>query len=143
MFPRGSATMFAHTQKLLALVSKVITAMPQSIAISGHTDATKYSAEAVYTNWELSSDRANASRRGLLTLGVPPERIARVVGRAETEPLLVDDPSNPRNRRISIVLLRGTGVEGENTKNTEDPEGAPMPGAPVPTPDGASPEKTK
>lgn len=134
MFPRGSARMFAHTEKLIAMVSKVIGTLPQDIAISGHTDATRYSPGAVYTNWELSSDRANASRRGLLALGLPPERIARVVGRAETEPYLADDPSNPRNRRISIVLLRGTGVEGDNGAVIPEPDNAKGKEAPKPAP---------
>ena len=142
MFPRGSARMFEHTRRLLELVSKVVTAMPQKIAISGHTDATKYSTGAKYTNWELSADRANASRRGLLALGLPPERIARVVGRAEVEPFLANDPTDPRNRRISIVLLRGTGVEGENAGKSGDVEGEPKPDASVPASNGVALPKT-
>lgn len=109
MFPRGSAEMYGHTRKILELVAKVIQSMPQQIAISGHTDATRYVSSRGYSNWELSADRANASRRAMLELGVPFERVARVVGMAATEPLLSDDPTNARNRRLSIVLLRGTG----------------------------------
>ena len=117
MFPRGSAEMFDHTRKALGLVSKVIQKMPQNIAIAGHTDATKFHGGASgYTNWELSADRANSSRRALIELGVPPQRLARVVGAAAQDPLVGDDPTNPRNRRIAIVLLRGTGRANEGQK---------------------------
>ena len=109
MFPSGGANMFLHTKKLLELVSKVILSMPQKLAISGHTDAVKFVSDTGYSNWELSSDRANASRRQLIHSGVPYDRISRVVGKADTEPLLKDDPKNPKNRRLSIILLRGTG----------------------------------
>lgn len=109
MFPSGAATMYEHTQKVIGLVVGVIEKMPQHIAISGHTDAVPMGGRSDYTNWELSTDRANAARRYLLQAGVPESRISRVVGRAATDPLLVDDPTNARNRRLSIVLLRGTG----------------------------------
>ncbi len=112
MFPRGTAEMFDHTQNMLSLVAKVIEKMPQKISIAGHTDATKFvSGGQSYTNWELSADRANSSRRVLMQQGVPEDRISQVVGKAAEEPLLADDPSDPRNRRISIILLRGSGEE--------------------------------
>lgn len=109
MFPRGTAQMYEHTQNMLALVAKVIEKMPQKIAIAGHTDSTKFRGEAGYSNWELSADRANASRRALIDMGVPEDRISRVVGKAAEEPLVEGDPANPRNRRITIILMRGTG----------------------------------
>ena len=112
MFPRGTSEMFEHTQKMLGLVAKVIEKMPQKISIAGHTDATKFvGGGQSYTNWELSADRANASRRVLMANGVPEDRISRVVGNAAEDPLLQDNPSDPRNRRISITLLRGSGEE--------------------------------
>ena len=110
MFPRGSAKMYLHTRRVLELVAKVMEKMPQKVAISGHTDSVKFGGGATgYTNGELSADRANACRRALIELGVNPDRLARVVGRAATEPILKEDPKHARNRRISIVLLRGTG----------------------------------
>ncbi len=116
MFPRGSAKMYLHTRRVLELVAGVINKMPQKVAISGHTDSVKFSGGAGdYTNWELSADRANAARRALIELGVDPARLARVVGRAATEPLLKDNPKDAKNRRISIVLLRGTGHLEEAT----------------------------
>lgn len=109
MFPSGGARMFPHTKQLLHLVSKVVLSMPQKISISGHTDAVRFSNDRGYSNWELSSDRANAARRELVGYGVPYERVSRVVGKAETEPLKPDDPNDAANRRLSITLLRGTG----------------------------------
>ncbi|MFC1672793.1 flagellar motor protein MotB [Pseudomonadota bacterium] len=112
MFPSGGASMYEHTEKVLGLVITVINKMPQNVAISGHTDAVPMGGpNSDYTNWELSSDRANAARRYLINSGVPESRISRVVGKAATEPLLVDDPKNARNRRLSIVLMRGTGEQ--------------------------------
>ncbi|MBI1364270.1 MAG: flagellar motor protein MotB [Proteobacteria bacterium] len=106
MFNSGSADMEPYAKQLIATVTKVIAKMPNKIAVAGHTDATPYRAGATYTNWELSADRANACRRELLANGLPPERIARVSGRADRELLMADDPKSPRNRRISILLLR-------------------------------------
>jgi len=121
MFPSGSAAMYEHTERVLGLVVQIINKMPQNIAISGHTDAVPFGGnDQSYTNWELSSDRANSARRTLLNLGVPATRMSRVVGKAAMEPLLPDDPTNARNRRLSIVLMRGTGEAP-----VEEPAGPP------------------
>jgi chemotaxis protein MotB len=109
MFPSGGSSMYLHTKKVLELVAKVIKAMPQKIKVAGHTDSTQFITKTGYSNWELSADRANASRRVLLDLGVHESRFSRIVGMAATDPLLADDTENPRNRRISLILLRGTG----------------------------------
>lgn len=106
MFPPGSSAMYEHTRKLLLLVGKVINKLPQKIAISGHTDAGGFTDPSGYGNWELSADRALASRRILLQAGVEDVRISRVSGRAAADPLLPNDPDNPKNRRVSIILLR-------------------------------------
>ena len=111
MFPSGGSDMYLHAKKVLELVSQVILEMPQNIAISGHTDAAKFVSDTGYSNWELSADRANNARRVLKDLGVADGRVARVVGRADTEPLIPEDPKNARNRRLSIILLRGTGEQ--------------------------------
>ena len=109
MFASGSAEMFPHTRRLLELVSKVILKMPQQISISGHTDAQRFVSNTGYSNWELSADRANAARRELVHYEVPFERVSRVIGKAATEPFLPDNPNDAKNRRLSIVMLRGTG----------------------------------
>jgi chemotaxis protein MotB len=108
MFPLGSAVMYDHTRRLLAEVAKIIAKLPNHIAVSGHTDSTPYSRSSNYTNWELSTDRALAARRALLASGLPEGRITRVIGKADTEHLVPDEPNSPRNRRLSIVLLRET-----------------------------------
>ena len=110
MFPLGGSEMFGHTRELLTVVARVLRDQPNQIAVDGHTDGLQFSSENGYSNWELSSDRANASRRALLDAGLQPDRIARVVGKADTDPLFKDDPASPRNRRISIVLLRDSPV---------------------------------
>ena len=111
MFPRGSTEMYLHTRRLLELIAGVIVQMPQQVAITGHTDATPYVRDNGYGNWELSTDRANAARRVILTYGVPELRVSRVVGKAATEPLIVEEPVAPANRRLSVVLLRSASAD--------------------------------
>ena len=108
MFESGSARMLSHTKELLSKILQAIQALPNDIAILGHTDAVPYHGDDGYSNWELSTDRANASRRALTEAGLPASRIVRVVGMADTEPLIPEDPNSPQNRRISILILRGS-----------------------------------
>jgi len=130
MFPSGSAEMFDHTRKLLSLVVDAIRKLPQQIAIKGHTDSTPYANTHGYSNWELSSDRANSSRRALIKAGLPPERISSVVGLADTDHLDKDNPFSPRNRRISIILLRNSAPRA--LASAPAPRPAPADGAPAP-----------
>jgi chemotaxis protein MotB len=106
MFPLGSARMYEHTRKLLGLVVGAVKQLPQQVAVKGHTDAAPFVNDQGYSNWELSTDRANSSRRALIEAGLPTARIASVVGLADTEHLDKENPLSPRNRRISIILLR-------------------------------------
>lgn len=108
MFPAGSSEPYLHTRRLLEVVGNIVKEMPQKVSIAGHTDSTGFKDQTQYSNWELSSDRANAARRFLMRYGVPPERVARVEGKAFADPLVADDPANPRNRRLTVVLLRGS-----------------------------------
>lgn len=78
--------------------------MPNELTISGHTDSVPYTRAASYSNWELSADRANATRRVLLANGVSPERITRISGLADTAPLDQGRPDAPENRRISVTV---------------------------------------
>lgn len=105
MFPLGSATPNDNLRRLFNTISQVVARLPNRISVTGHTDATPFQ-RTNYSNWELSTDRANSSRRGLIEAGVPANRISHVVGKAEQEPLFAENPNDPRNRRISIVLLR-------------------------------------
>jgi chemotaxis protein MotB len=105
MFATASSKMNDHARKLMQMIAKVAEKMPNQLAISGHTDALPYRANNEYGNWELSSDRANASRRAMLDAGIPAARFQVVTGRADLDPLIPTDPKNAANRRISIVLL--------------------------------------
>ncbi|WP_199899673.1 OmpA family protein [Sneathiella glossodoripedis] len=115
MFEPGSTEIKPGIKKLLAKVVKAIEPLPNNIAVDGHTDSSG-SSNPSYTNWELSSDRANSSRRALIEVGLDPDRIERVSGKADTEPMIADDPSNPGNRRITLTLLRETPVLPPNLK---------------------------
>ena len=86
MFPPGSARMFDKTKMLLREITEVALGMPNEISVRGHTDASRYAAGATYTNWELSADRANASRRVMLETNMPYERFHDVMGKADSEP---------------------------------------------------------
>ncbi len=116
MFPSGSAQMFTKTRDLMKLVGQTITKLSNPISVRGHTDAAPYPAGNRYDNWELSADRANASRRALLDGGVPPVRLANVLGKAATDPIDTANPLAPINRRISIILLREKPTEQEVKK---------------------------
>ncbi len=106
MFKGGTDQMNERTKQIMREIAVVIGKLPNDLSISGHTDASPFETKDGYSNWELSSDRANASRRVLQEAGIPPERIARVVGRADQDPLTPEDPFLSENRRISIILLR-------------------------------------
>ena len=105
MFKSGSAEMAATTKRVLEQIAKVIQKLPNSISIAGHTDASPFDRRG-YTNWELSTDRANASRRALIGAGIELDRVVKVIGNADMDPLTPEDPFAAHNRRISIVLLR-------------------------------------
>jgi chemotaxis protein MotB len=111
MFSTGSAVMNPRSKELLEKVAEVVKTLPNKIEISGHTDAQPYPGGHDYTNWELSADRANASRRVLVGAGISPDRLDKIEGMADTDPFVKADPFDPQNRRISIVLLRQPGPE--------------------------------
>ncbi len=106
MFPSGAVDMNERALSLLAKVAQVVKQLPNNISITGHTDSTPFRSRNGYSNWELSSDRANASRRAMIDFGIAPGRIAYVTGKADTEPVDTADPMAPNNRRIAIVVLR-------------------------------------
>ncbi|TDQ40587.1 flagellar motor protein MotB [Tepidicella xavieri] len=106
MFDVGSALVRPYMREILREIGAALAEVDNRISISGHTDATPYGSGARgYSNWELSADRANASRRELVAAGLPDEKLARVVGMGSSQPLLADRPFDPVNRRISILVL--------------------------------------
>lgn len=106
MFPSGSSRMFKQMQDLLIKVASAIKDVPNKIDISGHTDAVPYSTTSMFSNWELSAERANATRRVLAQSSIPDYRFNSVVGRADKELFDIEDPKSANNRRISITILR-------------------------------------
>ena len=106
MFPSGSARMFEKTRRLLGKVTEIVQGIQNDVSIRGHTDASPYGPGSDYTNWNLSSDRANSSRQAMEEFGMPEQRIFNVIGKAATDPLITDNPLDPQNRRISIILMR-------------------------------------
>lgn len=113
MFPSGQAQMYDETYKLISKVQTIISKLPQKISLRGHTDSIPYGASATYDNWNLSADRANAARQALVKAGLAPTRIYNVAGKADTEHLFPKDPTNPQNRRISIILMREYPADGK------------------------------
>ncbi len=103
-FPIGSARMKSASVLALQLIGSELAQLQHAVVLEGHTDGAKFGADGQYGNWELSSDRANAARRILETVGVTGGRIVEVRGYADTKPRLADDPMSPANRRITIFL---------------------------------------
>jgi chemotaxis protein MotB len=106
-----------YTREILREIGHALNDMPNRISLSGHTDATPYSTgERSYSNWELSSDRANASRRELIAGGMDETKVLRVVGLAAASPLDKEDTFNPINRRISIIVMNRAAEEAFNNQ---------------------------
>jgi chemotaxis protein MotB len=106
MFALGGAAPNERSRQLIARVAQVAARLPNAVAISGHTDATPFRGGGERSNWDLSAERANATRRLLAEAGLPDSRIRSVTGNAERDLLLPDQPNAAANRRVSITLLR-------------------------------------
>jgi chemotaxis protein MotB len=106
MFQSGSADLEPYTRDILREIGKMLNEMPNKISLSGHTDAQPYvTTDRRYSNWELSADRANASRREMIGGGLAEDKIVRVVGLSSAVLFDKAHPLNPINRRISIIVL--------------------------------------
>ncbi|MCX7816623.1 MAG: OmpA family protein [Syntrophales bacterium] len=106
MFALGSAEPTPRAKQILSVIAENIQDLQNKVAIEGHTDAAPFKSSQI-TNWELSTARASAARRELESKGLDPQRIARVVGFADQELFIKDNPRDPRNRRISVTILTG------------------------------------
>lgn len=122
-FDSGSAHVKSETRQILALIGKELAALPQAIAVEGHTDAAPFGRDRAYTNWELSADRANAARRIMEEAGLPPAHVKAIRGFADTILRTPEEPFNARNRRVSIV------VQNEKAARSAQAAGT-TPGAP-------------
>lgn len=106
MFATGSANVQPYMRDILRELGPVLNELPNKISISGHTDASQYArGERAYSNWELSADRANASRQELVAGGMNEDKVMRVQGLSSSMSLVKDDPYAAVNRRISLVVL--------------------------------------
>ena len=106
MFDSGSAVVKPYMRDLLREIGAILTEVPNLLTLEGHTDATPFSGgERGYSNWELSADRANATRRELMTGGLSENRVLRVQGLAYSQPFDREGPTSPANRRISIIVM--------------------------------------
>ncbi len=106
MFASGSATVQPYMRDLLRALGGLLAEVPNRLTLEGHTDAMPFGrGERGYSNWELSTDRANASRRDLLAGGLPEDHVLRVQGLAASNPFDRKDPAAPANRRISVVVM--------------------------------------
>ncbi len=106
MFASGSPAVQPYMRELLRAVGKLLSEVPNRLTLEGHTDALPFpGGERGYSNWELSADRANASRRELINGGLPDDQVLRVQGLAASNPFDRKDPTAPANRRISIIVM--------------------------------------
>ena len=103
-FPFGSAQIKPDGVVALRVIGEELARLENPISIEGHTDAAPFSRGAAYTNWELSNDRANAARRVLEASAIPSRRIVEVTGYADRQPRNAQNPRDPSNRRISLML---------------------------------------
>ncbi|MGA2672985.1 MAG: flagellar motor protein MotB [Terracidiphilus sp.] len=133
-YQSGSARLSESGQELLALLAAELKTLPNNLLIEGHTDATQYSTDANYSNWELSADRANSARRLLQQDGVRSDQVTQVRGYADQLLRVKDNPSDPSNRRISILVKNGadgappnlsTARGADAQPNAENPKAAP------------------
>jgi chemotaxis protein MotB len=120
LFDSGSARLKPYTMEILKEIAQELGKLPNHLLIGGHTDATAYPGKT-YTNWELSADRANSARRVLESSGVRPGQVQRVTGYADSVPLDNHDPTDPQNRRISIVVLSSATEKAEVERQKSKP----------------------
>ena len=129
MFDSGSALVKPYMRDILREIGLALNGIENRVSLAGHTDRTPYgNGERGYSNWELSADRANASRRELVASGMPDEKLARVVGLAASSLIDTQNPLAPANRRISITVM------------TREAEARLIGNATIPAPTAAAPE---
>ncbi len=135
-YKSGSARLSDQGQELLALLASELKTLPNNLLIEGHTDATQYSHDANYTNWELSADRANAARRLMQQDGVRSDQVTQIRGYADQLLRVKNNPYDPSNRRISILVKNQEGplpnLQGAVAVN--GPATSPAPGNPATSP---------
>jgi chemotaxis protein MotB len=138
MFDLGSSTLKIYTVAILHELTGYLNSVPNRISLSGHTDTTPYVARNGYTNWDLSADRANSARRALEGSGLKPDKVARIVGLSSAVLFDKDNPRNPINRRISIIVMTKQAEESALRTDTREASQAGDGGTAAGTADAAS-----
>lgn len=105
LFNSGDARLRPYALEILWSIGEIFGTVPNKISVFGHTDSAPFGISDVYSNWELSSDRANSARRALVDGGVRPEQLAQIIGMADSVPMDASNPLSPTNRRIVIMVL--------------------------------------
>jgi chemotaxis protein MotB len=105
LFNSGQTRLQPYAREILWTIGRIFGGVPNRVSIFGHTDSSPFTAVEDYSNWELSSDRANAARRALVDGGLRADQFAQIIGMADSVPLDPDNPENPINRRIVIMVL--------------------------------------
>jgi chemotaxis protein MotB len=141
-FELGSAKPTAALRDILQVLSVNLATLPNKISIEGHSDSMLYSQTKDYDNWDLSTDRANEARRLMVSEGIRSDQIAQVRGFADTQPRLPQNPQDPSNRRVSLIVqyqvhngsevaLPGV-VTSQNADGTANPKPSAAPSGQVP-----------
>jgi chemotaxis protein MotB len=125
LFDSGSAKIKPQTLAILKEIAKELGKLPNHVALGGHTDSQQYASGASYSNWELSADRANAARRAMEASGLRTGQVNKVTGYAHTKPMDGLEPTDPKQRRISIIVLSSAteAAEAERQK-VKPPKGS-------------------
>lgn len=105
MFTSGKTDFAQYASKIIGWLAKELNKTPRKVTIIGHTDTENYGSSQSYSNWELSADRANATRRYLVENGMPPDKVVRIQGTGSQNLLIKKDGAHPGNRRIEIIVL--------------------------------------
>lgn len=135
MFKLARSSIESYAQTILRALAPVINELPNKVSVNGHTDALPYPAnKSGYSNWELSTDRANVARHELTEGGLADDKVLRVVGLASSIPYNPQNPTDPMNRRISIIVMN------KKTENRVLHEGATEPATSLPELPALAPE---
>ncbi len=124
MFALGTTVLTSEARQLLDVMGETLSDGPNPLILRGHTDSLPWRSGIVANNWSLSAGRAEATRQALILNGITADRFSRIEGVADREPLIADDPADPRNRRISLLLLEGSGRTRARVTPAQAPQGS-------------------
>jgi chemotaxis protein MotB len=123
-FDSGSAVLRGASETILSIIAAEVGQLSNDVVVEGHTDSRPYANGERFTNWELASERANAARRVMATRGLKPRQIHAVRGFADTQLRIPDNATDPRNRRVSIVVRSAAAVQAEDSLRAPRPAAA-------------------